>query len=890
MLGKAMLRKRSHFEADMDAELRDHITARTQHLISQGVAREEAERQARREFGAIESIKDECRESKGFAWIDTLFRDFRFAFRVLRKSPAYAATAILTLGLCIGANTAVFSVVDAVLFRPLPYPEPNRLAWISELQHTPESDYEATGQDGHRWEFLRDNVRTLDLAVYSSGSTKVNLSPDGTAGRYVKQQRVSAGFFHVLGVAPLIGREIQPEEDHSGGPAIAVLSNTLWKDAYASDSSVVGRKILLRGEPYTVIGVMPADFRSVPAADLWTPLRPSTTGEGGGSNYSVLARLKPGFRQADAKAELATLSASLFSKLHLRPGVFLRLHLISVQRGLSEEMRTPLLLLWAAVGLVLLIGCVNVVTLALARAGIRRHEIATRLALGSGRGAILRQLFAESLLIAISGGAAGLVLGYAALTALKDLLISLDAGFPDTQFLSQPVFLDTRVLLVTAAVALITALVFGLYPGFEATRVDLRSALVSWGRSATRGRGWTRRGLVVCEVALGMVLLVCAGLVVRTLAGLIGLTPGFDGRNVLTAGLPLQDARYSTAAQVNRLFDESLQRIRQYPGVDAAGVGLTLPYERALNEGVRVLDGPHPTQNGQITNVTYITPGYFEALRIALLRGRVFDDRDTASDQLVAVVNDAYVRRYIRDPEPVGKHVAFGDGHPVEIVGVVADVQEKRSGWGDFGPIGPIPDIYVPAAQFSDAGFRTVHTWFTPEWIVRASGARAGLASAMQQGVSAVDPHLPFAEFRTMGEVRDAALGMQRLQTTLLTTLAGLALLLSAVGVYGIIAHSVVERTREFGIRLALGSSRWQAITAAARSGIALAVVGAALGLILSLWAGRLMKVLIWGVKPDDGVTLAVVSALLLGVAAVAALIPSLRIARIDPAITLREE
>ena len=884
-----MFAKRARFESEMDAELRDHLAARAEDLVSRGIPREEAEAKARREFGAVAAIKDECRESKGLAWVDALARDFRFALRVLRKSPAFALTAIVTLGLCIGANTAIFSIVDAVLFRPLPYPEPGRLAWISELQHTPEGEFEQTAQNGRRWEYLRDNVRTLDLAVYTAGSQGVNLLPEGVGAQYVKQQRVSSGFFRVLGVAPLIGREIEPDEDRNGGPAVAVLSHTLWNRAFASDPSIVGRKILLRGEPYTVVGVMPPDFSSVPPAELWTPLRPSTSGEGSGANYHVIGRLRPGVRREDAQSELAALSASYFSTLRLRSGVFLRMHLISIQRGLSEEMRTPLLLLWAAVALVLPIGCVNVASLALARGGARRHEIATRLALGSGRGAILRQLFTESLVIAAAGGIAGLVLGYASLVGLKGLVTSLDAGFPGTQLLSQPVFLDPRVLAVTGVAALLTTLFFGLYPALEALRVQPQFG--GAGR-ATSGpaRAWARGAMIICEVALGMTLLVGAGLVLRTLILLTGLNPGFDGRNVLTASLSLQDARYSTAEKVNRLFDDSLSRIREYPGVEATGAALTLPYERALNEGARVLDGPHPMEHAQTTNVTYITPGYFDALHIALLRGRGFHNADTSESQPVAIVNEAYVRRYLRDPEPLGRHLAFDDGKPVEIIGVVADVQEKRAGWGDAGPIGAIPEVYVPASQFSDAGFRMVHTWFTPKWVVRAAGPRSGIAAAMQQALASVDPSIPFAEFRSMDEVREAALGMQRLESTLLGALAGLALLLAAVGIYGIIAHSVVERTREFGIRLALGSSRWQAVAAAARSGIVLAALGAVSGLLLSLWAGKLMRSLIWGVKPNDGATLATVTAILLGVAGLSALIPALRIARIDPAITLREE
>ena len=884
-----MLRKRARFESEMDTELRDHLKHRSEDLISRGTPRKEAEAQARREFGAMQAIKDECRESKGLAWMDALARDFRFAFRVLRKSPAFSLTAIITLGLCIGANTAIFSVVDAVLFRPLPYPDPERLAWISELQHTPEGDYEETSQNGRRWGFLRDNVRTLDLAVYSSSTQGVNLLPEGAGAQYVKQQRVSAGFFRVLGVAPLIGREIDPNEDRAGGPPVAVLSHALWRRVFASDTSIIGRKILLRGEPFTVIGVMPPSFRSFPPAELWTPLRPSTTGEGSGTNYSVIGRLRPSVRRADAESELGALSTSYFSTVRLKPGVFLRLHLMSVQRGLADELRTPLLLLWAAVGTVLLIGCVNVASLALARGGTRRHEIATRLALGSGRGAILRQLFAESLVIAVAGGISGLALGYAALAALKGILASVDAGFPGTRLLNQPVSLNARVLLVTAMVALLTTLFFGLYPAFAALRVKLHLGSAGRTTSGLR-RAWARGAMVVCEVALGMLLLVGAGLVVRTLVLLAALNPGFDGHNVLTASLSLQDARYATAAQVNRLFDDSLRRIREYPGVQAAGIALTLPYERAINIGARVVDGPDAMQDRWTTNATYVTPGYFEALGIRLLRGRALDDHDNSSSRPVAVVNDAYVRRYLRDSEPLGTHIEMGGGEPLELVGVVADVQEKRSGRGDYGPVSAIPEIYSPAAQYGDSALRMVHTWVTPKWVVRSAGSRSEIAGAMQQAVASVDPRLPFAEFRDMDEVRSAAFGLQRLETTLLSSLAGLALLLAAVGIYGIIAHSVVERTREFGIRLALGSSRWRAISTAARSGISLAALGAVCGLLLSLWGGKLVQTLIWGVKPNDFLTLATVTAVLLGVAVLAAFIPALRIARIDPAITLREE
>jgi predicted permease len=871
--------RRSRFETDLDAELSDHMQAYAADLTDRGMPRAEAELRARREFGNVPMLKEDCRRSKGLAWTDGIAGDVRFGLRMLRKNPAFALTAILTLALCIGANTAIFSVVDAVLFRQLPYPQPDRLAWISTLQRSPQGESEETSVDGRTWEIIRDHVRSLDVAVYSGGSNGVNLAVSGTGAQYVQQQRVSAGFFRVLGVAPLIGREIQSEEDRPGGPAVAVLSYALWRRAFASDPALVGGKIVLRGEPYTVAGIMPQGFDTTPPADLWTPLRPSTKGEGGGSNYGVVARIRPGYTWKQADAELASIETPLLAQVKSVPGVSMRLHLISWQRALGDEIRSPLLLLWAAVGVVLLIGCVNVAGLMLARGGARRHEIATRLALGSARGRILRQLLTESLLIAIAGAAGGLALGYAALEALKILAVK-------PLELTQPISIDIRVLAITAVTALLTSILFGLFPALSLTRMDIRTVLAGSGRAVSLRATWSRRGLIVCEVALGMVLLVCAGLVLRSLSYLTNLRAGYDGHNVLTANLSLQDARYSTAASVNHLFDASLQTIRAYPGVEAAGVGLTLPYERALNDGVRVLDGPNPMTENATVNATYVTPGYFEALRFGLLRGRLFENSDAADAQHLAVVNEAFAQRYFRGVDPIGRHLAYGPDVE-EIVGVVADVQQR---WNWSAPVRVIPGIYVPAAQFSSRGFQIVHTWFSPSWVVRASGPRFAVTQALRQSVASVDAQLPFAQFRSMDEVRFNSFSLQRLEAVLLGTLSGLALLLAAVGIYGLISNSVMERTREIGIRLALGLSAGQAIAAAARPGIVLTTVGIAIGVGLSLGASQSLRALIFGIRPNDLLSFVAAASTLLLVAALASLLPSLRIARVNPAATLRQE
>ena len=871
---------RTRFESDLDAELRDHLEKYRDDLVSQGISAQEAELRARREFGRVIAVKEEVRESSGLAWVDTSARNFRYAFRVLRKNPAFSFTVIVTLASCIGANTAIFSIVDAMLFRPLPYPEPDRLARVSRLDRSPRGWYEQVSVNGRAWKYIRDHARTIDVAVHR-GFEGVNVVAPAGGAQYVRQVRVSAGFFRVLGVAPMTGREIAPEEDRDGGPPVAVLSHELWTRLFASNAGILGQTILLRGEPYTVIGVMPQGFDTTPTAELWTPLRPSTRGEGGGTNYSMIARLRPDHSMEQANAELETLGAGFIAENHFKLAS-MRWHLITIQRANGDNDRRPVLLLWTAVGLVLLIGCVNIAGLMLARGGARHHEIATRMALGSGRGGILQQLLSESLLLASVGGIAGFALGSLAIEALKPVVTA-------TLRPTQPITLDARVMIVTALIALLTGLIFGFYPALASSRGDLLNALGSSSRTSSAHRNaWARRGLVVCEVALGMVLLVSAGLILRPLLYLNGLNPGFEARNVLTASLSLRDARYTSEGAVYRLFNSSLTKLRETPGVEEAGIGLTLPYERPLNNGVRVMDGPDLTTEMKGTDLLYVTPGYFETLRFTMRRGRKFEDQDRAEAPRVAIVNESFVRQFLKDDSPLSRHLSLG-GPVYEIVGVVTDVQQQ-SGLGGFDPVAPSPTVYVPAAQLSGKDFVAMHNYYSPHWVVRAAGSQTEIAQSMRAAVASVDRQLPFAEFRSMDEVRSGAFSRQRLHAVLLGSLAALALVLAAVGIYGLVAHSVMERTREFGIRLALGASRWQTIGQAARPGVLLTLIGAGIGFFLAQGAGRLLASVLWGVQPDDRTAFLSVTALLLIVAALASLIPSLRIARLDPATTLREE
>jgi predicted permease len=507
------------------------------------------------------------------------------------------------------------------------------------------------------------------------------------------------------------------------------------------------------------------------------------------------------------------------------------------------------------------------------------------MALGAGRSAVIGQLLAEALLLAAGGGLIGLMVGQLATHGL----IRLSAG----QFeIWNPVQLDSRVMAAMLAISLATSILFGLFPAVEATSMDLRSALAEGGRSgAGSRRQWKRQALVFAEIALGVVLVVAAGLLVRTLAHFMNLKPGFNPDHVMTASLSLQDARYKSASSVARLFRESLARIREIRGVESAAVMLSLPYEEALNENIQNISGRPVTQNGGLTNFIYGTPEMFATLQMPVLRGRVFRDGDRANGLKVAVVNEAFVKQYLSPGEdPLGSQIEMTGGGAHQIIGIVADVPQQH-GWGaQFGPLATLPQMYVPADQMSGDSFQLVHTWFSPSWIVRTRGTVPGLPDAMRRALDAVDPRLPFSAFHSMAEVRRQALNEQRYQATLFSALAGLTILLAALGVYGLIAQSVAQRTREMGIRMALGAITGNVIRATVAPGILLSLGGTAGGLILALFATRLLKSLIWGVSATDPVTFFSVAVLLILVAALASALPALRLTRMDPAQTLRNE
>jgi predicted permease len=814
-------------------------------------------------------------------------QDTRYALRQLKNHPGFALAVVLTLALGIGVNTAVFSLVNGFLLRPLPYPEPDRLGVL--LLHregvSPESGRFAgdeDSQDGETWNWVRDNVPAAREASYGlpSGVNLQASSSQGAGVRYVHEMRVSAHYFDVLGVPLFLGREFTEEEDRHGGPPLAILSYALWRSVFHDDRQIIGKLIQLKGEPYTVVGVLPPHAQTTQIADLWTPLQPAPTGECGGNNCGVIVRLVPGATWQQVQAQLSLLRKPNFSELESKYKGRAWFYASPMAKDVGRETRTPVLVLMLAVSFILLIACANLAGLTLVRIARRTPEIATRLALGATRWTILRQLWSENFLLALLGAGAGLALAVAVLKFLRGFL-------PDELIPLGGLGLDIRVLAFTSGASLFTSLLFGALPALQTWQVDLRSSMTVGNRSVTRSAGHLRQGLIAGEIALTVVLLSGAGLLIRTLVYLETQPAGFDAANVMTAKISLDDVRYHDANAFHNLLRKSVAAMRQIPGVEDAAVGLSVPYERGLNDGVQTMDGKFVGMS-YTSSSAYVTPGYFETLRIPVLRGRGIAESDTATSEAVAVANVDFARVFFAESNPVGRHVRTA-GKTFTIVGVVGNVA-KRPGVKPTAPISTEPVLYVPATQMSQGLVNMAHVWFQPSWIVRTSKPLEGITGAMQKALASVDPSLPFSGFYSMKDILAENLIIQRAQVLLLGVLAGLALLLSAVGIYGLVSNLVVQRTREIGIRLALGAPLRQVMIEVGKSGVVASGVGVIAGMALALFAVRVLASQLFGVRVYDPVTLTAVPLLLAVIAVTASLMPALRIARIDPAETLRAE
>jgi macrolide transport system ATP-binding/permease protein len=801
----------------------------------------------------------------------------RFAARQLWRNPGFTATVIITLALSIGANTAIFSLVNALMLKSLPYSHPERMGTIYTRVTGPHPSDERHGLNGEQWELLRDNVPALISAVSSRGTSGVNLGL-GSHGQYLRAGRISAHYFDVLALQTMLGRNFSEDEDRPHGPKVVILSYGLWRNTYSSNPNILGQSIQLKGEPYTVIGVLPEGSTTPLNADLYTSLQPSRGGEGGGTNFESITRLRDGgtWQQADAEINRVWSVRPHRYELQNSPGAQVTYYSVPLQKGETDSLRPQVLALMLAAGFILLIACANLAGLTLVRMLRRTSEVATRLALGASRWQIQKQFWIENLLLALAGGAVGIGVGVA---ALRGLLLLLPEHFLPVAHVP----LDGRVMAFTLVVSLLTSILFGMIPTLAARHVELRSSMDS--RATASGESvHLRQGLIAGEVALTVVLLAASGLLIRTLVHLETLPPGFNPNGVMIAKASVDDVRFHDPAAFRKLLNEGTAAMRQIPGVQNAAVGLSLPYERTLNDGVTLSDGKEAGQRDE-TDVVYVTPGYFGTLQMPLLAGRVFTDADGPNAEHVAAVNQSFARKFYGGTNPVGRYI----NKDTLIVGEVADVSVS-SGLYEGAPLMSEQAMYIPAAQVNAQYLPLLHVWFQPDWIVRTAGPVEGLTDQMQRALASVDPNLPFSGFYSMRDLLAKTLAAQRVEVALLGALAALAMLLSAVGIFALVANIVAQKTREIGIRMALGSTVSQAMVQIGRSGAGASVLGLFLGLALCAGVLRVMRSVLYGVGVYDAPTLATVVLTLVLVTFLATTLPTLRIAKIDPANTLREE
>jgi len=866
-------------ERQLDNELQAYVELATDERIAAGVSAAEARRTTLAEFGGIEQVKQAVRDDRAGTRFETVVQDVRYGWRQMVRNPGFSAAVILTLALSIGANTAIFSVVNALVLKSLPYPQPERIGTI--FWHIEGSDpFDGMSDiDGEQWELLRDDVPSLIGAVSSGISSGANLQA-GRNVQYVHEGRVSAHYFDVLGIHPDIGRTFTEDEDRPHGPNAVILSHDLWRTAFHADPHLIGQAIDLKGELYTVAGVLPAGARTPLNADLYIALQPSRKGEGAGTNYGVIVRLRDGssWQQADTEIRTAWAAPALRFANEFHRGTKVSFYTVPLQKGQTADLRPKALTLMCAAGTILLIACANLAGLTVVRMARRTSEMAIRMALGASRWHVQRQMWIENLLLAAIGGTVGVGVGVLAVHRLLSLL-------PPDYLPIAGVPLDVRVLAFSAAASIMTSVLFGMLPTLALKRIDLRSFMATRTIAGVE-RLRLRQTLIAGEVALTVVLLVASGLLIRSLIHLQSLPPGFNPQGVMTAKGSLDDAHYHDAAAFDRLLNESTAAMEGIPGVQSAAVGLSLPYERALNNGMTLGSGPQRGQQAMSGEI-YVTPAYFAALEIPLLAGRSFNPFDRRGTQLVAIVNRSFARKYFGGLNPVDQAL---DKQGTMIVGVVEDVVLPPHQDQVNDPLGSEPIVYIPSSQVDPRMLAVVHAWFQPSWIVRASGPIQGLPGQMQRALASVDPGLPFSGFYSMTDHLAETLTTQRVEVALLGAMAGLALLLSAVGIFALVANMVAQRTREIGIRIALGSTIRRAMADVATPGIRSSAIGLVLGLVLCLGVLRVMRSVLYGVNVYDVRSMAGAVVVLTLVSMLATIIPTLRIARTDPATTLRDE
>jgi putative ABC transport system permease protein len=839
----------------------------------------EARREALMRLGGVEQTRKIYRERRGLPMIETLLQDLRFGARMLRKNPGFTVVAVLTLALSIGANTAIFSVIDAVLLRPLPYKNSDQLVAIA-------ANNVQRGINGLPVSFtkmtrVREQTRTLQ-SVGAYYPLNASLTTHG-APEQISAARATAGFFDVLGVIPAEGRGFLPEEDGEGGADVAIISDGFWHSHFGAAPDLIGRAIPLDGKSVTVVGVLPASFHfpfAQPEPDVWLPrvfdpiaLTPVMI-RTGASYLVVFARLQPGEALAQSQAELDAISETYAKDF---PGYVdasnYSLEVVSLKESLVGPLRVTLLLLLSAVGFVLLIGCTNIASMLLARSTTRQKEIAIRQALGASPPRLMRQLLTESVLLSALGGILGVVLAAGGLRLLRLLP-------PGTIPRIEEVSLNGGVLIFSVVLCVVTGIAFGLMPSLLASHRDVNETLKESGRGSNEGRKSrsSRAALVVVEVAIAVVLVTGAGLLMKSFGNLMHVDPGFSPANVTTFLMTLPKSHYPQPAQQAEFYRRLVESVQTLPGVQSAGVSSFLPLAGAIRYVYFCPEGMVCQGIGKdpVIAVRQITPDYLQTMRIPLLRGRVFNQQDIAGVKPVVIINRTVAQKYFPAQDPIGRHLANSrDKIQMEIVGVVGDV--KFTGLNT--PY--IPEMYMPQAQNPAA---------TMTLVVCSTSNPQPLIAAVRQKTAEIDPDLPLSNIASMSEVVSASVAQPRLTTQFTGFFAGLALLLTAVGIYGVLAYSVTQRTHEMGIRMALGASRVEILKMVVGQGMKLVLAGLVFGLVVSLAVTRLLSTLLFGTSARDPLTFAAVTLLLIVVALLAAYIPARRAAQVDPIVALRYE
>jgi predicted permease len=819
----------------------------------------------------------------------TLASDLRYAFRMMRANPAFTAIAVAVLALGIAANTAIFTVINSVLLQPLPYPEPDRIMQVGRLY--PNNNY-GFSNSIPKYMVWRQNQALDSMTLYGQGGPGMNLGA-GDRPQQVKSLRTSEGYFKVFGASTLMGRTYSPAEDLPGGPNVVVISYALWQNHLGGNPSIVGSPITLNGEPHTVIGILARGFQPDPPADVFLPLQADPKSTNQGHYLRIAGRLKPGITVEAARAQMKAAGERFRALFPKSMDKNESVAVVPMREATVGDVKPALLILLGAVGFVLVIACANVANLLLARAAVREREFAVRAAIGADRWRVIRQLLTESVLLAGLGGILGFVIGS---WGVRGLLLLAPGNIPrltDPDGLQANIPpLDWQVAAFTIGIALLTGIVFGLYPAVHISNPDLASTLKETsGRSGTGRRHHRARSvLVVSEIALALVLLVGSMLLIRTFIGLHNVQPGFDAHNVLTLKTSMAGANYTTTAKVDTLVTQAVRRIEALPGVEGAASTLMLPVECCIDLPFNIIGKP-PAQGQYNGDEQWrsVSPHYFQAFKIPVLRGRVFRESDLANSARVVVINEHMAKQYWPKDDPVGQSIVIGKGigpqfeePPRQIIGVVGTVREAGLQRGEVGV------MYIPQSQVPE-GITTLAASVIPlSWAIRTKGDPGGLRAAVDREIRAIDSVIPITQERTMEQVVAESVARQNFNMVLLTIFAAIALLLAAIGIYGLMAYTVEQRTQEIGIRMALGAVRGDMLKLVLIQGMKLALAGVALGTLLAYGTARLLTSLLFGVSAVDVPTFAGVAAVLIAVALVATWIPAHRASAMDPCDALR--